>query len=133
MKGLLLPIVVARWLWLALIALQLVWFGWLYPSELFGYWPALVMATVPLLLPTPWVLKLRPNGLVIGGTILLLHFSFAVAEAWANPTLRAISWVQIVLITLYYLAMPRPPARKKDNAEPEDDGVSPNQSQDPLD
>lgn len=117
MKGLLLPITAARGSWLALIVLQLVWFGWLYPSELFGYWPALMMATVPLLLATPWVLRLRPNGLVIGGTILLLHFSFAIAEAWANPTLRVISWIQIVLISLYYLAMPRPPARRKDPAE----------------
>ena len=120
LKGLALPVTAARWLWLALIALQLVWFGWLYPSEALGYWPALVIATVPLLLPTPWVLKLRPNGLVIAGTILLLHFSFAVAEAWANPTLRAIAWVQIVLISLYYLAMPRPPARKTDPAESND-------------
>ncbi len=111
MKGLLLPIEVARWIWLALIALQVVWFGWLYPSEILGYWPALLIATVPLLLPAPWVLTLRPNGLVIGGTVLLLHFSFAVGEAWANPTVRVIAWVEIALIAVYYLTLPRPGRR----------------------
>nr|WP_240956202.1 DUF2069 domain-containing protein [Wenzhouxiangella sp. XN79A] len=109
----LLPVAVARWTWLALIVLQLVWFGWLYPAAILGYWPALVIATVPLLLPAPWVLALKPNGLVIGGTVLLLHFSFAVGEAWANPTVRVIAWVQIVLVVLYFLALPRPGRRRK--------------------
>lgn len=112
------PTPLARWLWLALIALQLAWFGWLHPSTLLGYWPALVIATVPLLLPTPWILALRPQAMVVGGMILLLHFSFAVGEAWVNPATRAIASVQIALIVLYFLALPS--VRRRRAAETRD-------------
>lgn len=100
------PAPIARWVWLALIALQLAWFGWLYPPELLGRVPALVIAVLPLLIPTYWIWRLTRDALVVGGMILLLHFSFAVAEAWASPTTRAIALVQIALIVVYFLALP---------------------------
>lgn len=100
------PVGLTRWCWLALIALQLIWFGWLYPSEWFGRGIPLFLMTVPLLIPAWWIWQLKPRALVLGGTILLLHFSVAVAEAWANPETRIIACVQIVLVLIYFLAMP---------------------------
>ena len=101
-----LPIEFSRWCWLALIALQFVWFGWLYPSPFFGRSIPLVIMALPLLLPAWWIWQLSPRALVLGGTILLLHFSIAVAEAWTTPELRTIAWLQIILIVIYFLAMP---------------------------
>ncbi|MEM7053091.1 MAG: DUF2069 domain-containing protein [Pseudomonadota bacterium] len=101
-----LPVQLSRWCWLALIALQLIWFGWLFPSELFGRGMPLVVMTLPLLIPAWWIWQLKPRALVLGGTILLLHFSVAVAEAWTTPALRIIAWLQIILIVIYFLSMP---------------------------
>ena len=101
-----LPIQLTRWCWLALIVIQFIWFGWLYPSEHFGRAIPLVIMAVPLLLPTWWIWQLKPRALVLGGTILLLHFSIAVSEAWTTPELRIIAWLQILLIVIYFLAMP---------------------------
>jgi len=96
----------ARGCWVALIGVQLAWFGWWSPSEVLGYWPALLLATVPLLLPLPWILRLSPAALVVGGMILLLHFSVAVSEAWADPVVRPLALLQIALIVVYFLALP---------------------------
>lgn len=113
------PTPVARWVWLALIVLQLVWFGWLYPPEWLGRVPAIMISALPLLIPTFWIWRLTRDALVIGGMILLLHFSFAVAEAWANPTTRGIALVQILLIVVYFLALPGlRRGRNGDRAEP---------------
>ena len=96
----------ARWSWLALIGVQLAWFGWWSPSEVLGYWPALLLATVPLLLPLPWILRLSRSALVVGGMILLLHFSVAVSEAGVDPVARPLALLQIALIVFYFLALP---------------------------
>ena len=100
------PVAFTRWCWLALIALQFIWFGWLYPSEWFGRAIPLFLMALPLLIPAWWIWQLKPRALVLGGTILLLHFSVAVAEAWANPETRIIACVQIILVVVYFLAMP---------------------------
>lgn len=114
------PTPIARWAWLALIILQLVWFGWLYPPEALGRIPAVVIAALPLLIATYWVWRLSRDALVVGGMILLLHFSFAVAEAWASPATRVIALVQIVLIVIYFLALPGiRRGRKANRTEPD--------------
>ena len=95
-----------RWIWIALIALQIVWFAVLHPPQALPLWMVLSLVLVPLLLPLPWILKLRPQALVFGGLMLLLHFSIAVAETWTKPEVRVVGLVQIALIVAYYLALP---------------------------
>ncbi|MEX2498041.1 MAG: DUF2069 domain-containing protein [Wenzhouxiangellaceae bacterium] len=90
--------------WLALIGLQLAWFGWLAPAGT-GRLGGTLFAVVPLLLPLWWILRLGRDGLVIGGLILLGYFCFAVVEAWVNPSVRWLALVQIALIALYYAAL----------------------------
>ncbi|GEM_PF-1109984 len=97
---------VTRWLWLALLAIQLVWFGWLYPSEWFGRWIPLALFALPMLIPARGIWNKNPRAVVLGGTILLIHFSIAVTEAWSNPEVRIIACIQLVLIIWFYLAMP---------------------------
>lgn len=100
------PTEFTRWIWIALIALQVAWFVVLHPPQALPLWLVLAFVLVPLLLPTPWILRLRPQALVFGGLMLLLHFSIAVAEAWTKPELRMVGLVQIALIVAYYLALP---------------------------
>lgn len=96
---------VARWLWLALIALQIVWFGLLMPIDALGPIASAALFVVPLLLPLWPILRLNLRGLVIGGMILLVYFCVAVAEAWAQPASRAPALIQIALITWYYVVL----------------------------
>lgn len=91
--------------WLALIGLQLVWFGWLAPAESLGRLNGTLFALVPLLLPLWWILRLGRDGLVIGGMILLGYFCFAVVEAWVDPSVRWLAMAQIALITTYFVAL----------------------------
>jgi len=91
--------------WLALIGLQLVWFGWLAPSESLGRLGGTLFAVLPLLLPLWWILRLGRDGLVVGGLILMVYFCFAVAEAWANPEVRWLALVEIALVVLYYVSL----------------------------
>lgn len=96
---------VTRVAWLALIVLQLVWFGWLAPAQGVGRLGGTLFAIVPLLLPLWWILRLGRDGLVIGGMILLGYFCFAVVEAWVNPGVRWLALLEIVLIVLYYAGL----------------------------
>lgn len=99
--------------WLALIGLQIAWFGWLAPSESLGRSGGVIFALVPLLLPLWWILRLGRDALVIGGMILLAYFCFAVVEAWASPSVRWLALIEIALIVLYFAGLlairsPRP-------------------------
>ena len=96
---------ITRIAWLALIGLQLVWFGWLAPSESLGRLGGTLFALVPLFLPLWWILRLGRDGLVIGGMILLGYFCFAVVEAWVDPSVRWLAVAEIVLIVVYFIAL----------------------------
>jgi len=108
----------ARVAWLALIALQLVWFGWLVPAESLGRLGGLLFALVPLMLPLWPIVRLDLDGLVIGGLILLAYFCFAVVEAWVSPAVRILALIEIALIALYYLALLS--VRRRPRPEPPD-------------
>lgn len=96
---------VTRIAWLGLIGLQLIWFGWLAPSESLGRLGGTLFALVPLLLPLWWILRLGRDGLVVGGMILLGYFCFAVVEAWVNPLVRWLGLIEIALIIVYFAAL----------------------------
>ena len=91
--------------WLALVGLQLVWFGWLAPSESLGRTGGIIFALVPLLLPLWWIFRLGRDALVIGGMILLGYFCFAVVEAWMSPSVRWLALIEIALIVVYFAAL----------------------------
>ena len=96
---------ITRIAWLALIGLQLVWFGWLAPSESLGRLGGTLFALVPLLLPLWWIWRLRLNALVVGGMLLLIYFCIAVSEAWVDPVARPVALLEIALISAYFLAL----------------------------
>ncbi len=94
-----------RWSLLALIPVQLAWYGWLQPPRLIPPGIALTLAILPLLLVVPLAWRLQPRGLVIAGMLLLVYFSVGVSEAWVNPALRGIALAQTGLVLVYFTAL----------------------------
>lgn len=94
-----------RWSLLALIPLQLVWYGWLKPPEIVPVSLALGVSVGPLLISLLLAWPLKPRGLVIAGLVLLIYFVIGVTEAWVQTDLRAVALVQVVLVSLYFTAL----------------------------
>ena len=94
-----------RWSLLALIPVQLAWFGWLNPPQILPLSAALALSVLPLVLVLPLAWRLQPRGLVIAGLVLLVYFVVGVTEAWANPAVRAIALVQVALVAIYFTAL----------------------------
>jgi hypothetical protein len=78
----------ARWIYLALIALQPVWHGLLPPPAGNGNWALAVLATVPLLLPLRGVWSGTLRAMAWAGYLSMLYLVVGVMEAWANPPQR---------------------------------------------
>ena len=102
----------ARWIWLLLILLQPIWFGWLDPIGALGRGGSVLLMTVPLLLPARAIWRLNLRALVIGGMLLLGYFCIGVVEAWAAPAARIPALVQVALTSAYFVVLgqlrPRP-------------------------
>ena len=94
-----------RWAYVALILLQWVWFGWLYPSESLPKAFVVTVMSLPLLAPVWGVWRLNVRSLVIAGFVLLFYFSLAIAEMYATPEVRVPAGIQIALITIYFMAL----------------------------
>ena len=64
-------------------------------------------AALPLLLPLPGIVMLRPRALVWGGYLALLYFMFGVMEWWSAPGQWLMAAAETVLSTAYLLALAR--------------------------
>ena len=89
-----------------LLLIQPIWFGWINPPTVVSPWLVLTLTMLPLLLVLPGTWRLRPRSLVIAGCLLLLYFCLAVMEAWANPAARWPAVAQVMLIAVYFIALP---------------------------
>ena len=89
----------ARWIYLALIALQLVWHGLLPPPQGNGNWSLAALATVPLLLPLRGVWAGSLRSMTWAGYLSMLYLVVGVMEAWANPPQRAVALLQVALVS----------------------------------
>lgn len=96
---------VCRWILLALIALQPLWFLWLAPPLLLEPLAAVVIMAGPLIVALPFAWQLGKRALVITGCILLVHFCLAVSEAWVSPQARVPAVAQAILVALYFTAL----------------------------
>ncbi|HEV2621216.1 MAG TPA: DUF2069 domain-containing protein [Frateuria sp.] len=90
--------------WFALIALQLLWHGWLARPERMPLWLVLAITVVPLLLPLAALRDLR-RALLWVGILSLFYFCHGVAEAWSLPTVKWLALAEIGLSLLVIVAL----------------------------
>ena len=106
---------VGRVAWFALIALQLVWHGWLARPEHLPTWLVLAVTVVPLLLPFTALPDLR-RALRWVGILSLFYFCHGVAEAWSAPTEKWLALAEIGLTLLLIVALGTGVRRRKPQA-----------------
>ena len=82
--------------WAALVALQLVWHGWLFPAQTMPVLLVLAITVIPLLLPLFAIRNVR-RALLWVGILSLFYFSHGIAEAWSSPSERWLALTEIVL------------------------------------
>ena len=85
--------------WAALIVLQLVWHGWLFPPRQIPIWLLLAITTAPLLLPLLAIRDVRRSLLWVG-ILSLFYFCHGVAEGWSSSSERWLALPEIVLTLL---------------------------------
>ena len=93
-----------RWvsgLYLALIALQIVWHALLPPPHGSGNWILAAVAVVPLLLPLKGVLQGSLRSMTWAGYLVMLYLIVGIMEAWANPPQRAAALIQVLLVACF--------------------------------
>jgi uncharacterized membrane protein len=85
--------------WAALLALQLVWHGWLFPAQLLRPSTVLAITVIPLLLPLLAIRDVR-RALLWVGILSLFYFCHGVSECWSSSSERGLAWIEIVLTLL---------------------------------
>lgn len=94
-----------RCAYVALIAWQVVWLA-LLPAPAGAEAPTLaVTAILPLLLPLPGVLRLRPRAITWASYLLVLYFLVGVMESWSNELQRAAALIHLGLVCACLLAI----------------------------
>ena len=100
-----------------LLGLMLVWHAWLHPPIRFP--TALVLTTLPLLLPLRGLLQGRPHAHLGACFLMMLYLMHGVVEAVTNPDQRILAVLEIALsLTVFTAAAlytrwaeaPEPPA-----------------------
>lgn len=89
----------------ALLMLQILWHGWLFPPLAAQYWPTLALAALPLV-PGLWIAprNLR-RGVLVGGIVCLFYFCHGISAAWGDAPVRALAGVEIVLTLVVIAAL----------------------------
>ncbi len=85
--------------WTALVVLQLVWHGWLFPSQAIPIAVVLAITLVPLLLPLLAIRDPR-RALLWVGILSLFYFSHGIAEAWSCASERWLALLEIAITLL---------------------------------
>jgi uncharacterized membrane protein len=99
------PHAFVRILYLALMALQVVWHGLLPEPSGNRNWLIALAAAVPLVFPLPGILAGRIRSMTWGGYLLVIYFTAGVMEVWSNPPQRLPAVLQVVLVLLYVAAL----------------------------
>ena len=86
--------------WVALIALQLVWYPWWAPPSS-GAWGVALMLTLPaLLLPLFALRSGMRRALLWIGIVALFYFCHGIVAAWVSPPARVPALIESVLCVI---------------------------------
>lgn len=96
-----------------LLALQPAWhFFWQPPATLSPGWVA-GLATAPLLVLLPWVLRDRPRAWIAACYVVLFYFIHGAVESWADESARSLALTETALALALFasvnLRLRRPP------------------------
>ena len=84
------------WAWAGLLALQVLWHGWLAPPQRMPLAFALGASVLPLLLPL-LALRRPRRALLWVGIFSLFYFCHGVAESWSSPAQRWLALLEVGL------------------------------------
>ena len=99
------PATAARWLYLALLAWQWIWFA-LLPAPWGKALPWLaLLATLPLLLPLAGVWREQSRSLIWAGYLVLFYLTVGLVELWAAADQRLAAMVQVLLATAFLFGL----------------------------
>jgi uncharacterized membrane protein len=88
---------------LALIALCVLWEGWLAPLKPGGSW--MILKVLPLLLPLRGVLHGRRHAFQWSSMLILAYFTEGVVRAWSEQGMSAwLAGTEVVLSLVYFVA-----------------------------
>jgi uncharacterized membrane protein len=85
--------------WILLIALQCVWYAWLFPPQHMPVTLALAITVIPLLLPFLAIRNMR-RALLLVGMLSLFYFCHGVAESWSSVQERGLALIEVLLTLL---------------------------------
>lgn len=85
-----------------LLALMVIWHAWLHPPRHFP--TALVLTTLPLLLPLRGLLHWRIRSHLWACLLMMLYLMHGVVETLTNPPQRLLAILEIVLSLTVFIA-----------------------------
>ena len=87
---------------LGLIALLILWYGWLAPAAHFDKWLTILLFATPLLFPLRGILYGRPYTHAWTSYLSLFYFMHGTMEAWSNPVARPWALMEVALAIVLF-------------------------------
>ncbi len=84
-------------LFAALMVLMIVWFAWLSPAHIPGYWSGVVLAVAPLAILTVPLWRASRTAYGWTGFVALGYMTHGLTEALANPSDRTLATAEAIL------------------------------------
>jgi uncharacterized membrane protein len=85
--------------YIGLVGLLLSWYGWIEPSPV-----ALILLLLPLSFPLKGIIKGNPYTYAWSSFLILLYFIHGVVEAYANPPVRILALLEVLISVMFYTA-----------------------------
>ena len=87
----------------ALLILLMLWFSWLAPSKTIPTSLMILFGIGPLLFPLRGLLYGKTYTYAWSSFLILAYFIHGVVEAYANPQVRLLAILEIILSCLFYV------------------------------
>ena len=87
----------------ALLVLLSLWFTWIAPSKIFPTSLVIFFGIGPLLFPLRGLLYGKTYTYAWSSFLILAYFIHGVVEAYANPPVRVLAFIEITLSCLFYI------------------------------
>lgn len=87
---------------LGTFAVLMAWYSWLAPSPYFPVTLVLLLLVTPLLFPLRGILHARRYTIAWSCFLALLYFTHGVINAWADPSVRYLAWLEICCTVMWF-------------------------------